>query len=69
MYDGFWDEVERSKRLTPEQRFLAALELIDLNYSLRRAGVIHDHPDASEAEIREILSGQIETIRNLDAVR
>jgi hypothetical protein len=33
MDDFFWEEVERSRKLTPEQRFLRTLQMIPLPFS------------------------------------
>ena len=40
----FWEEVERSRRMTPEQRFRGTLDMIDLVHELRMAGIRHDLP-------------------------
>ena len=51
----FWEEVERSRRMTPEQRFRSTLELIDLVQEFRMAGIRRDFPNADTAEVLAIL--------------
>jgi hypothetical protein len=65
----FWEEVERSRRMTPEQRFLCTLELSDLVYEFRVAGIRHDFPDATDKEVRAILRKRIDLVESLGAVR
>jgi hypothetical protein len=69
MDDSFWEEVERSKRMTPEQRFQTTLDLIDLVHQFRVAGIRRDFPNADDAEVLAILRKRIEIAEDLGAVR
>ena len=65
----FWEEVERSRRLTPEQRFRGTLEMIDLVHELRMAGIRHDFPGADDSEALAVLRKRMEIAEKLGAVR
>ncbi len=65
----FWEEVKRSRRMTPEQRFQATMEMIDLVHEFRMAGIRRDYPNADHAELLAILRKRIETAEGLGAVR
>jgi hypothetical protein len=69
MDDSFWEEIERSRRMTPEQRFQGTLEMIDLVHELRMAGIRRDFPNADDAEVLAILRKRIEVAEGLNAVR
>ena len=51
----FWEEVERSRRMTPEQRFRGTLDMIDLVHEIRMAGIRHDLPGADDSEVFAVL--------------
>jgi hypothetical protein len=55
MDDSFWEEVERSRRLTPEQRFVRTLHLIDREHEIEVARIRQEFPDADENRLRTIL--------------
>lgn len=65
----FWEEVERSRRMTPEQRFRGTLEMIDLVYELRMAGIRRDFPNADHAEALALLRNRLELAEGVGAVR
>ena len=66
----FWEEVERSRRMTPEQRFRGTLDMIDLVHELRMAGIRHDLPGADEIPKRlRFFANGSEIAENLGAVR
>ena len=67
--ESFWEEVERARKMTPEQRFMSMLDMIDVVRELRIAGIKHDFPDAKDDEINTILRKRIETVEALDVVR
>jgi hypothetical protein len=68
MDDSFWEEIERSRKLTPEQRFKGTLDLIDLVYEINVAGIRDRFPDADDAQIRAILLERRRIVQSLDAV-
>ena len=65
----FWEEVERSRRMTPEQRFRGTLDMIDLVQELRMAGIRRDFPSADDSEVLAVLRKRMEIAENLGAVR
>jgi hypothetical protein len=68
MDESFWEEIDRSRGLTPEQRFLGTLDLINLTYGLNVAGIRHQFPDADEAQVHAILLKRRRIVRDLDAI-
>ena len=66
--DSFWEEVERSRRMTEQQRFRGTLEMIDLSRGLNISGIRHRHPDADDAQVREILLKQHRILREVEAI-
>jgi hypothetical protein len=68
MDESFWEEIERSRELTPEQRFLGTLDLINLTYGLNMAGIRHQFPDADDAQIHAIFVKRRQIVRNLDTI-
>ncbi len=69
MDDSFWEEIERSRRMTPEQRFRGTLEMIDLVHELRMAGIRRDFPHAGNAELLALLRNRLEVAEGAGAVR
>jgi hypothetical protein len=65
----FLEEVERSRRMTPEQRLQSTLDFIDLVYEFRVAGIRRDFPNATDAEVRAMLRKRIDIAESLGAVR
>jgi hypothetical protein len=55
MDDFFWEEVERSRKLTPEQRFMRTLHLIDRQHEIEVAEIRKEFPDADDNRLRPIL--------------
>jgi hypothetical protein len=69
MDHSFWEEIERSRRMTPEQRFRGTLEMIDLVHELRMAGIRRDFPHADNAELLALLRTRLEMVESVGAVR
>jgi hypothetical protein len=44
-------QIQIRRRMTPEQRLLAALDISDLCREIRKAGIRRDHPDWSERQV------------------
>ena len=55
MDGSFRHRVQRSQKLTPEERFYDTLEMIDLSQELMRAGVRMQFPEADDQQVREIM--------------
>lgn len=66
MDESFWDEVERSKRMTPQQRFLETLHLNNFKRVLNIIAIRQEFPDADDAQVREILIQRNEFSRQQD---
>jgi hypothetical protein len=58
-------KLEHSRRFTPEQRFLASLELSDAMAEIMRDGVRNQFPDASEQEVDRRLMERVQRVRRL----
>jgi hypothetical protein len=66
MDESFWEEVERSRRLTPQQRFLGTFAISDLARKLVMAGIRRQFPDADEQRVLEIFADRCRLARELD---
>lgn len=64
----FWEEVERSRQMTPEQRFMATLDLIDLVRELNLAGIRSQFPGADEDRVDEIFMERRQLARRLESM-
>lgn len=49
------DRLRHARGLTPDERFRAGPELFEMACQLAMAGIRHQHPEASDEEVREIL--------------
>jgi hypothetical protein len=67
MHSSFWEKVDQARRMSPQQRFLGTLDMIDLVYGINVAGIRHQHPDADDARVREILVERRRIIRKLES--
>jgi hypothetical protein len=63
---SFWEHVELSKQMTPEQRFMGTLEMIDFVRSINVAGIRSQFPNASEEEVKRKLADRYRIARRLD---
>jgi len=60
------DRVERSQRMSPEERFYGTLEMIDLSRELMLAGIRMQFPDADDARVREIFTERLRIVERLE---
>jgi hypothetical protein len=51
---AFWQQVERARRMTADQRFREGLALFDRALQLMNDGIRHQFPQATAAEIASI---------------
>jgi hypothetical protein len=58
-------QIEQYRRMTGEQRLALALELHELACNVAREGIRHQHPDADEAQVEQLLHKRIELARTL----
>jgi len=49
--------------MTGEQRLALALELHELSCNVARAGIRHQHPDATDDEVERLLRKRLELAR------
>jgi hypothetical protein len=55
--------------MSPEERFREGLSLCDRALQFMEAGVRHQFPDATPAEVLQILRKRMSVIRSLEAKR
>jgi hypothetical protein len=55
MDDSSQQQIERARRMTGDQRFREGLALCDRSFRLMKDGIRHQFPDASPAEVSQIL--------------
>jgi hypothetical protein len=68
MDTDFWEEVERAKKLTPEQKFLGTMTLFEILRELMVAGIRTQHPDADEVEVQQHLVNRYQFARQMETL-
>lgn len=68
MDDSFWDEIERSRKLTGGQRMSASLNLFDEASRRMLAGIKSEFPGIIDDEARRIRRDRLDLIRKLEAL-
>jgi hypothetical protein len=66
---SFWDEIERSRKLTGPQRMSASLTLFDEASRRMLAGIKHQFPELSDEEARHIRRDRLDRMRQLEAIQ
>ncbi len=66
MDSSYAHRVERSKKLTLEERFNDTLEMIDLSRELMKAGIRMQFPDADEVKVLAILRQRLQIIQAVE---
>ena len=69
MDESFWDEIERSRKLTGAQRMSESLHLFDEACRHILAGIKAQFPGISDEEARRIRAERLETVRRLEELR
>lgn len=64
----FWDEIERSRKLTGSERMSASLALFDEASRRMLAGIKHQFPGVSDQEARRIRNERLDRIRRLESL-
>lgn len=67
--EDFWRQVERAKRMTPEERAQEGLDLFDRALVMMSAGIEMQFPNATPSEIAEIRRERLRVVRRLEEVR
>jgi hypothetical protein len=69
MDDSYRRQIERARRMSPEERFREGLALCDRAFRLMEAGVRHQFPNATPDEVATILRKRMSVIRTIEAKR
>lgn len=64
--DLFWEEIERARAMLPAEKLRAGAELFEYACRITLAGIRHQHPEASEEELRRILEARLELAERLE---
>jgi len=62
-------QIERARRMTPDERFREGLALCDRMFRLMNDGVRHQHPSATPSEISQIVRQRLDRVRAIEAKR
>lgn len=68
MDSNFWDDIDRSRKMSGVQRMSASLELFDAAARRMLAGIKHQFPGVSEDEARRIRNERLDQIRRLESL-
>jgi hypothetical protein len=63
------EQIERARRMTPDERFREGLALCNRTFRLMQDGICHQFPKASPKEVLRILRERLAKIRQLEAKR
>jgi hypothetical protein len=64
--DIFREKVLRARRTSPEEKLLDGPRLFDLACRIMMDGIRHQHPEADEQQVREILKQRLELLERLE---
>jgi hypothetical protein len=65
----FWRDVERARRMTPQERIAESCSLSDRSFRIMLDGVRHQFPQATPSEIVAKLQARLTILRELEARR
>lgn len=68
MDESFWDEIERSSKLTGAQRMSESLRLFDESSRRMLAGIKSEFPGVSDDDARRIRCERLDKIRRIESV-
>ena len=60
------ERVERARAMSPEEKLLAGPRLFERSCRIMADGLRHEHPEASEEQIQELLRQRLELVRKLE---
>lgn len=66
MDESFWEEVERAKALSPEQKFLATIDLFIISRELAASGLRQEFPDAIDQEVADKIRDRQKLSREME---
>lgn len=67
--DIYRERVLRARRMSPAEKLLAGGQLFDMACQITMAGIRHQHPDADENRVRQILVERIALRQRLEEFR
>jgi len=62
----FWEQVQRSRQMSPEDKFFAGARLFDRSCRIMADGIRDQYPDADPARVQELLRERLALIRRLE---
>ena len=62
----YQDRVQRARAMSPGQKLLAGCRLFDFACRVTVSGIRHQHPDADEARVQQILRERLAIKRRLE---
>lgn len=60
------EKLARARSMTPEEKFLAGGELFEMSLEFMEAGIRHQHPLASDAEVEEMIQARLDLQRRME---
>lgn len=63
------DRVLRARQTPPEEKLLDGARLFDMSCRVMMDGIRHEHPDADEQKVKEILIERVRLLRRLEDAR
>ena len=65
----YMDKVRQAQMMSDEQKLLAGAELFDYACAIAMSGIRHDHPEADERRVLELLRERIALGERLERIR
>jgi len=65
--DIYRARVLKARRTPPEEKLLDGPRLFDMSCRIMMDGIRHEHPDADERQVKEILAARLALLRKLEA--
>lgn len=68
MDESFWQQVERARRMTGDERIREGCALFDRALQLMTDGIRHQFPNATPDEVHRIRRERLARIRSIEAM-
>lgn len=69
MDDSTRQQIERARRMTPDERFREGLALCDRAFRLMQDGIRHQFPQATPQDVARILRERLDIVRAIETKR
>jgi hypothetical protein len=69
MDDSTRQQIERARRMTPDERVREGLALCDRTFRLMQDGIRHQFPQATPQDVLRILRERLDKVRAIEAKR